>query len=358
MTKTKATIITATFNLIESGRKDTFIQCIESIHNQTYKNIEHIVIDGASTDGTLDLLKEYAQKGWFTYISEPDKGIYDAMNKGIQKATGDYIAFINSDDYYCSRDAVKDSMQALDKENADFSYANAYILRGSKMEDWIGTLSKVPFSNFPCHQTMFVRTSVLKKFGGFDTQRVELADNIVTLKLISENYKSVYLDKFIIHFRAGGFSANLQEKVIKIYPEIFTKLLGKKYGLTQEDAQHLINHTYTHEITQSKTFSIEDALKLGSKLPFDSWRVQYFNMLYQKCFRSLPSETLPPFINVTCEYELFGKIPFLTRKETKKHTKYKLFKVIPLLKFTHTEKVISLKLFGFIPLIKIKKKKA
>jgi len=78
------TIVTITFNLIKAGREKTFRQCLESVHNGTYKNVEHIVIDGASKDGTLDLIKEYANKGWVKYISEPDSGIYDAMNKGVR----------------------------------------------------------------------------------------------------------------------------------------------------------------------------------------------------------------------------------------------------------------------------------
>ena len=104
--KPKVTVITITFNLIKAGRKQTFIKCMESVHNQNYKNIEHLIIDGASTDGTLDLLKEYQKKGYIKYKSKKDKGIWDAMNKGIDVASGDYITFLNSDDFYCCDDAV------------------------------------------------------------------------------------------------------------------------------------------------------------------------------------------------------------------------------------------------------------
>ena len=71
------TVITATYNLIKNGRKEFFKQCLESVHNQTYPNIEHLIIDGASSDGTVEMLQEYADKGWIKYISEPDSGIYD-----------------------------------------------------------------------------------------------------------------------------------------------------------------------------------------------------------------------------------------------------------------------------------------
>jgi len=82
--KPTVTVVTITYNLINAGRKEFFRQCVESVHNQTYENIEHIVIDGASTDGTLDLIKEYADKGWFTYYSEKDTGVYEAMNLKIK----------------------------------------------------------------------------------------------------------------------------------------------------------------------------------------------------------------------------------------------------------------------------------
>ena len=91
----KVTIVTVVYNLIENGREQYFRQCLESVHKQLYQNIEHIVIDGASNDGTIDLLEEYNKKGWIKYYSEPDTGIYDAMNKGIEKATGKYIVFLN-----------------------------------------------------------------------------------------------------------------------------------------------------------------------------------------------------------------------------------------------------------------------
>ncbi len=91
----KVTIVTITYNLIKAGRTDSFKQAVESVHRQNYDNIEHIIIDGASTDGSKELIEEYVKKKWVICFSEPDKGIYDAMNKGIQKASGEYIAFLN-----------------------------------------------------------------------------------------------------------------------------------------------------------------------------------------------------------------------------------------------------------------------
>ena len=86
-------IITASYNLLKSGRKEKIIRCLESIHAQKNVKYEHLIIDGASTDGTLEFLSPYEKKGWIKIYSEPDKGIYDAFNKGIDKALGKYVCY-------------------------------------------------------------------------------------------------------------------------------------------------------------------------------------------------------------------------------------------------------------------------
>ena len=116
------TVITTTFNLVKNGRVDFFKQCVESVHSQDYQYIEHLVIDGASSDGSLEIIREYEQKGWLTCISEPDKGIYDAMNKGIRLAKGKYIAFLNSDDFWHDSHGVSESVKALEANQASMAY--------------------------------------------------------------------------------------------------------------------------------------------------------------------------------------------------------------------------------------------
>ncbi len=115
------TIVTATYNLFKAGRSEYFRQCAESVHAQTYGHIEHIVVDGASTDGTLGLLKEYEDKGWLRVFSEPDKGIYDAFNKALARARGKYIAFLNSDDWWHDATGVEQSVHMLELTGAAFS---------------------------------------------------------------------------------------------------------------------------------------------------------------------------------------------------------------------------------------------
>ena len=107
------TVITVTYNLIKGKREKFIIQCLESVHNQRYSNIEHIVIDGASDDGTLPLLKKYESLGWIKLFSEPDTGIYDAMNKGILKANGKYVSILNSDDFFHNPEGIAISVKVF-----------------------------------------------------------------------------------------------------------------------------------------------------------------------------------------------------------------------------------------------------
>lgn len=122
----KVTIVTVVYNLIKADRRNYFIECLESVHKQTYSNIEHLVIDGASNDGTLEILKEYANMGWIKYISEPDTGIYNAMNKGILKAQGKYIVFLNSDDFFHNNKFVGANVKVLEKKSGRFFLFKTY----------------------------------------------------------------------------------------------------------------------------------------------------------------------------------------------------------------------------------------
>lgn len=218
------TIVTITFNLFDSGRKEYFKQCLESVHDQTYANIEHIIIDGASNDGTLDLIKEYADKGWVRYISEPDTGIYNAMNKGIQAAKGDYIAFLNSDDFYHNKQAVELSVKALEKTKADFSYANFIVTGENQRYIERGELERflyiMPFG----HPTMFVKTSVIRAENGFDESLGLPADYDLIIRLILKNYLSVYIDSEIVTYRLGGLGTTTDHsnEIGKIYLKNFS----------------------------------------------------------------------------------------------------------------------------------------
>ena len=203
------TVITVTFNLIKAGRERNVLQCIESIHDQDYPFIEHLVIDGASTDGTLDLLRPYEEKGWLRIRSEPDEGIYDAMNKGVANSTGEFIAFLNSDDFWHDRRGVSASVEELEREKADFSFAPVYYLkehdvREGVLEDVIGSFhTRMPC----CHQSMFVRRRVFDRIGAFDTRYKSSADFDFILRMCLAGFDFVRVPLNFTSFRHSGLSA-------------------------------------------------------------------------------------------------------------------------------------------------------
>ena len=237
MLNPKVSVVTITYNLLKAEREKTFRQCVESVHNQTYQNIEHIVIDGASNDGTLDMIKEYEEKGWVKCYSEPDKGIYDAMNKGIDKATGEYIAFLNSDDFWHDQRGVEESVKALVEKNADFSYAPCNFLDSKEKIKYVDNPQigifyfKMPF----CHQTMFTKREKMLALGKFDLKYKSAGDYDFIIRLILSGAKGVEVPLNFTSFRLNGFSGTQNnisvEETHAIYKALFTK-----YGFPENDA--------------------------------------------------------------------------------------------------------------------------
>lgn len=229
------TVVTITYNLIKAGRKETFLQCVESVKNQTYKNIEYIIIDGASDDGTLELIQSTACK----YYSEPDSGIYYAMNKGIDKANGEYIAFLNSDDFWHDPTGVEESVKALVENNADFSYGTAVYLDKNDeyaklLQPTIGSFYiKMPFS----HQTMFTKTSYIRAIGKFDNTYNSAADYDLILRLILDGAKPVFVPKVFTTYRLGGLSDTQREQSIRectlSFKKNYSKITSEKYDYVE-----------------------------------------------------------------------------------------------------------------------------
>ena len=204
----KFTVITVCFNS-EKTIKCTF----ESILNQTYKNIEYIVIDGNSSDSTLQIIKSYQQKFTekgisYRWISEPDRGIYDAMNKGINLSEGNLIGILNSDDWY-ETNALENIKNLYNKSNADFIHGNLNLYSPEK--EFIKTLKpkknyivkrKMPFF----HPTSFVSKKIYNKLDGYSLNYKICSDYDLIIKIINNNFKISYLDKVITNFTIGGVS--------------------------------------------------------------------------------------------------------------------------------------------------------
>ncbi len=238
----KITIVTVVLNLIKNSRKDVFIRCINSIREQTYPNIEHIVIDGASTDGTIDLLREMN----LNFISEKDSGIYDAMNKGIRRATGKYIAFMNSDDYYAHPNAIQDVIDKFLQTNADAVYGKAKIVERLNKKDkqntyHIGTaLYHMPV----CHQAFFCTVDSLKRIGLFDTSFEIAADYNSIYQLVLSGCLIVPVNSVTACFScADGISADIQQSKNESTRVVYDNI-AKITAITQEQAIDIINDKY------------------------------------------------------------------------------------------------------------------
>lgn len=216
----KISIITATYNS-SATIKDT----IDSVLNQTYKNIEYIVVDGLSKDSTIDIVKEYEPKfeGKMRFISEKDNGIYDAMNKGISMATGDIVGILNSDDLYIDNNVLADIAQAFTTRDIDCLYGNLYFVDQHNINKivrtWKGSQHhKGAFQKgwHPAHPTFYAKRIYFEKFGAFDTTFNVSADFELMLRFIEKHeLKNYFLDRYFVRMRLGGESTGSIGKIIK-----------------------------------------------------------------------------------------------------------------------------------------------
>lgn len=208
----KISIITATWN-----RADTIRDTIESILSQTYQDWEHIIVDGASTDNTLEVIKSYEERynGRLKLISEPDKGIYDAMNKGIAMATGDVVGLLNSDDFLYSDDVLANIATTFVKYNPDAVHAGVTVInpdtsdvirvkrgsdrpRGGMSSGW-----------HPAHPTLYLKRSVYDRFGLFDLQFGTACDMELMIRFIEKHHISLkHIPRIFVTMRFGGASNN------------------------------------------------------------------------------------------------------------------------------------------------------
>lgn len=223
MSEKKFSIITVSYNS-ESTIRDT----LESVLQQTYDNFEYIIVDGNSTDKTLDIVKEYQVKfnGKLTYISEPDNGIYDAMNKGIRMATGDIIGIINSDDWY-EKNALQSVAKHCVEESCAIYYGAMRIIDESNGKEIRCTLNHPEYirETMINHPATFVSRQVYEKYGAFDCQYKMSADYDFIIRMTQlEDVKFVPVYDILASFRMGGISGTVNAL-------LETMKIKKRYGM-------------------------------------------------------------------------------------------------------------------------------
>jgi len=205
MTNPLVSIITAVYN----GEKH-LEETIQSVLNQSYDNIEYIIIDGRSPDGTIDIIKKYEDKIHY-WISEKDDGVYEAMNKGLEVAKGEYIAILNADDYYTS-DAITLGIEKIIKTKSDYSVANVEYVRSRGIikaiypleEDYI--YQEMPYP----HVSALIASKVYKDVGLFDTSFRIAGDHDMAVRIHMQGYKACYIDKVIAQLEEGGISSGIE----------------------------------------------------------------------------------------------------------------------------------------------------
>lgn len=212
----KISIITIVYN-----NRPCIAECINSVLSQDYPDIEYIVIDGGSTDGTVDIIRQYADK-IACFHTGKDKGLYDALNKGIEKATGDYIGILHSDDLFYAPDTVSKVVAELSRTSADVLYANGmYVDRENP-----GHVKRIypakPYRSsylyfgwIPLHTTIYVRKDLFHKLGMYDLRYSIASDYEISLRWFKDaTVKKVFLNEWVVRMRLGGKSttARLQKK--------------------------------------------------------------------------------------------------------------------------------------------------
>lgn len=213
-------IITVVYN-----DKKNIDSTIKSVINQNYKNFEYIIVDGNSDDGTFEIIKSYSKKLSF-FISENDKGIYDAMNKGLNYAKNDWVIFMNSGDLFVSNNTLKEISAELNNKidliyGNHINYKNHIIYPSSIKNLWQGS--------FVCHQSTVIKTKIMKKLK-FDLKYKIASDYDFFLKLFFNNYSVKYINLDISKVSRGGLSDNFRIQTIKEFKSIIGKY-NKSYSI-------------------------------------------------------------------------------------------------------------------------------
>lgn len=206
----KISIVTTSYNS-EKTIEDTIL----SVLSQNYQNFEHIIVDGASKDSTMEIVKKYEDKykGRLKYISQPDKGIYDAMNKGIQMATGDVIGLLNSDDKYANNKILKTISETIEKTNCDGIHGNLLYMDEETMtkpqRKWVTKSTNIRTGNITAHPTLYLKKEIYDKLGLYDLKYKVVADyNFMVKLLLNKNINLVHINEYLIYMRLGGVSSN------------------------------------------------------------------------------------------------------------------------------------------------------
>lgn len=259
-------IIIAVFN----GGK-TLSKALDSIANQTYKNIEVVIIDGGSTDDTLLIARQYHQVKYC--VSEPDEGIYDAMNKGIQAAKGDWIYFLGSDDYLYENTVLEKVANFAQGCSCEMMYGN--VLLNNKVYDGYFDHAKILRTNIS-HQAIFYKASVLEKLGLYNLKYKTHADWDLNIRcFFDDSIRAKYIDIVVAYFAIGGASSShdvtcLREVVLPLRLNMLSGTSSLRSVKTYDEWWRLIRNSKTRSVNEVPELQLKNAWPIVHMIKFQS----------------------------------------------------------------------------------------
>jgi glycosyltransferase involved in cell wall biosynthesis len=257
-------VITPTYNA-----EKTVLNCIKSVEGQTWQNLEHLIVDGLSQDGTVELVrKELLSNDKVRLISEPDSGIYDAMNKGIKAAKGDWIFFLGSDDEFVHKNVIRDVFSDPEYNLYDVIYGDVESERFNGVRN--GNVGKYELIYFNiCHQGIFFRRSVFEKTGLFSLKYRYQSDWHHNLKWFYDSkIKKHYIKKTICHYADGGassfgdlsFDEDKEKEALKLGWYVLTR--EEKWSLLDNCLKRSRRRNYPIVISNLLWASLKGALRI------------------------------------------------------------------------------------------------
>lgn len=291
----EVTVVTVCFNLLSAGRRELFLKNLDSVQAQEGVRLEHLIIDGGSSDGTFEWVMGYNNTKYnIRVLSKPDSGIYDAMNRGIALAQGKYIIFLNSDDYFHDSRGMVVSAERIEELKCDFSFApirfNDFSIRHNPQLNPQKRLYRFIISWCFSHQTMLASRSLLLRLDGFETSYKSAADYDLLLRMIVAGAKGCFVPLTFATFSTGGFSEDNYE--IAVDECIFSLQKFYKNFYSVEMSYQEAKYIFTYRVYPSKYI---DIYKHSQKLIRErfigvpkgpvAWFSRWFNYLkyYQKC---------------------------------------------------------------------------
>ena len=238
------TIITPTYNLLENNLADDFNLLISLLDLQTYPNIEHLVIDNASNDGTVEMLKSYKNKGFFKFFPERDTGKFNAYNKGVMHAKGKYVTFLSCDDFIHDITSIYDIVNLMEANNADFTFAPAYCRHPEGFVFLFAPSMHNAFQALPCaRQAMFFKKSMIEKENYFDEKFKIMSDFDFIMRIILKKYNPAYFDTTYVTYKLGTKPLENENKASEECKAIYYKNFRTLYPLNEEMLDRMVKYS-------------------------------------------------------------------------------------------------------------------